>query len=153
LAQPGHQVAQPIGKFRSIEQSLRRPGTVCRMTIETSMRSAAVALLAGLDDRLRAGAQHPFDDEAGRGRSEDRPPPRPGVSLADLDPAARKAAHRLLATGLSPHAYAQAMTILALEEVLDRAEGWERGRHSNDYAVLVFGDPQRDERWGWRFEG
>ena len=68
-----------------------------------------------------------------------------GVPLADLDRAARKAAHRLLATGLSPHAYAQAMTIMALEEVLDRPEGWQRGRHSNDYWVVVFGDPGEDE--------
>ncbi|HZM84664.1 MAG TPA: DUF3500 domain-containing protein, partial [Candidatus Limnocylindrales bacterium] len=66
---------------------------------------------------------------------------------------ARKAAHRLLATGLSEHAYAQAMTIIALEEVLDRREGWRRGRHSNDYWVAVFGDPARDDRWSWRFEG
>ena len=65
----------------------------------------------------------------------------------------RKAAHRLLATGLSDHAYAQAMNIIALEEVLDRREGWRRGRHSNDYWVSVFGHPAGDAPWSWRFEG
>ncbi|MEV4766766.1 DUF3500 domain-containing protein, partial [Micromonospora chokoriensis] len=60
---------------------------------------------------------------------------------------------RLLATALSPSAYAQAMAIIALEEVLDRAEDWQRGRHSADYWVAVFGDPARDDRWAWRFEG
>jgi hypothetical protein len=65
----------------------------------------------------------------------------------------RKAAHRLLATGLSEHAYAQAMSIIALEEVLDRREQWRRGRHSNDYWVSVFGDPAADAPWSWRFEG
>jgi hypothetical protein len=45
------------------------------------------------------------------------------------------------------------MAVLALEEVLDRREGYVRHRHSNDYTVLVFGDPATDERWGWRFEG
>jgi hypothetical protein len=84
---------------------------------------------------------------------EYRPRPRPGISLGDLSGPARKAAHRLLATALSPHAYAQAMTIVALEEVLDRAEGWARGRHSDDYWVVVFGDPGADGPWGWRFEG
>jgi hypothetical protein len=44
------------------------------------------------------------------------------------------------------------MTVLALEEVLDRREGWRRGRHSEDYRVSVFGAP-RDDEWGWRFEG
>jgi hypothetical protein len=36
---------------------------------------------------------------------------------------ARTAAHRLLATGRSGHASAQALVIITLEEVLDRREG------------------------------
>jgi hypothetical protein len=45
------------------------------------------------------------------------------------------------------------MSIIALEEVLDRQEHWRRGRHSNDYWVSVFGDPAGDALWSWRFEG
>jgi hypothetical protein len=45
------------------------------------------------------------------------------------------------------------MSIIALEEVLDRREQWRRGRHSNDYWVSVFGDPTGDAPWSWRFEG
>jgi hypothetical protein len=115
------------------------------------MRTAAAALLGSLPGELRERAQRPVTDAELRWL-EYRPAPRPGVSLADLDRTSRKAAHRLLATGLSPHAYAQAMTIVALEEVLDRQEGWRRGRHSNDYWVVVFGTPGDDE-WAWRFEG
>ena len=81
------------------------------------------------------------------------PASRPGACLAELSGAARKAAHRLLATGLSEHAYAQAMGIVALEEVLDRKEQWRRGRHSGDYWVSVYGDPEGDQPWSWRFEG
>lgn len=113
------------------------------------MRTAALALLDLLPDR--AGLHQPLADQRLRWL-EYRPRPRPGVSLTALDTDARKAAHRLLATGLSPHAYAQAMTIIALEEVLDRAEGWARGRHSNDYWVVIYGDP-REPDWAWRFEG
>lgn len=116
-----------------------------------AMRTAALALLDRLDDRGRALGHRPLDDERLRWLDY-RPVVRPGVSLTDLDPGARKAAHRLLATGLSPHAYAQAMTIVALEEVLDRQEGWRRSRHSNDYWVVVYGDP-REDAWAWRFEG
>ncbi|MGK5440888.1 DUF3500 domain-containing protein [Micromonospora sp. URMC 105] len=116
------------------------------------MRTAATALLATLDEPARAAAGHAFDDQ-GRRWLEYRPRPRPGVCLADLDRAGRKAAHRLLATALSPAAYAQAMTVVALEEVLDRAEGWRRGRHSGDYWIALYGDPNRDDRWAWRFEG
>lgn len=117
------------------------------------MRAAAGALLTALDEPAAQQARHDFDDEPTRRWLEYRPRPRPGVSLADLSGAARKAAHRLLATALSPAAYAQAMAVVALEEVLDRAEGWQRGRHSGDYWVAVFGDPARDDRWAWRFEG
>jgi hypothetical protein len=124
-----------------------------RESAPDAMRSAAAAFVKHLDDRQRAAACHAFSDDAMRRWIEYRPRPRPGISLADLSGPGRKAAHRLLATALSPHAYAQAMTIISLEEVLDRAEGWARGRHSNDYWVVVFGDPGRDEPWGWRFEG
>jgi hypothetical protein len=123
------------------------------VTIGTEMRAAASAFLKSLDEPRRALAGLDFGDDAARRWIEYRPRQRPGACLADFDRTARKAAHRLLATALSPHAYAQAMTILALEEVLDRREGWSRQRHSNDYYVAVFGDPGSDELWSWRFEG
>jgi uncharacterized protein DUF3500 len=117
------------------------------------MRTAAVALLGRLDQGQRALAARPFADDAARRWLEYRPRQRPGACLAELTPAARKAAHRLLATGLSEHAYAQAMGIVALEEVLDRKEQWQRGRHSGDYWVSVYGDPEDGQPWSWRFEG
>jgi hypothetical protein len=117
------------------------------------MRQAASDLLRALPAEAQEQIARPFSDDAARRWIEYRPRDRPGGCVADLDRTARKAAHRLLATGLSPHAYAQAMTIVSLEEVLDRTEGWRRGRHSGDYWVVVFGDPDRDDAWSWRFEG
>ncbi|HEU4426969.1 MAG TPA: DUF3500 domain-containing protein [Pilimelia sp.] len=120
-----------------------------------AMRTAAVALLDALPDAARARVARGWDDPDRRWL-EYRPRRRPGGCLADFDRTARKAAHRLLATGLSFPAYAQAMAIMALEEVLDRQEGWARGRHSDDYWVVIFGDPRDragDIPWTWRFEG
>jgi hypothetical protein len=117
------------------------------------MRAAASSLLASLDGRQRELAARPFADDAARRWLEYRPRSRPGACIAELGGTARKAAHRLLATGLSEHAYAQAMGIVALEEVLDRKEHWRRGRHSGDYWVSVYGDPAGDQPWSWRFEG
>ena len=117
------------------------------------MRTAASSLLASLDGRQRELAARPFADDAARRWLEYRPRSRPGACIAELSGAARKAAHRLLATGLSEHAYAQAMGIVALEEVLDSKEQWRRGRHSGDYWVSVYGDPDGDQPWSWRFEG
>ena len=120
------------------------------------MRAAALALLAALNDEQRALAATPVTDDAARRWLEYRPRRRPGASMARMSETPRKAAHRLLATGLSEHSYAQAMNIIALEEVLDRRERGqqgEHGRHSGDYWVAVFGDPQADQTWSWRFEG
>jgi hypothetical protein len=122
-------------------------------SIPQDMRQHAASLLRGLDAERSTEASRPFADEGARRWIEYRPEPRPGVSLADLDGAGRKAAHRLLGSALSTHAFAQAATVMALEEVLDRVEGGRRGRHSDDYRVTVFGDPEPDGRWGWRFEG
>ncbi|MFI7540643.1 DUF3500 domain-containing protein [Actinoplanes sp. NPDC049599] len=119
------------------------------MTLAHEMREAAATLLATAEGARATAA---FADDDARRWIEYRPRPRPGLSLTELGTAARKAAHRLLATALSPPAYAQAMTVLALEEILDRREGWARGRHSEDYRVIVFGAPG-DDAWGWRFEG
>jgi hypothetical protein len=117
------------------------------------MRTAATALLAALHGDQRALAARSLTDDAARRWVEYRPRPRPGVCVGELDVPTRKLAHRLLSTALSDHAYAQAMAIVALEEVLDRQEGWERHRHSGDYWVAVFGDPAGDGPWSWRFEG
>jgi hypothetical protein len=134
-----------------------RPGwytdAVAADSVPGAMREAAAVLLGALDGPGRDSAALPFSDAGARRWLEYRPLPRPGACLADMDRRARKAAHRLLATGLGDHAYAQAMTVLALEEVLDRREGWVFGRHSNDYRVAVFGDPAGDGPWSWRFEG
>jgi hypothetical protein len=116
------------------------------------MEREAAALLAALDDRQRAEGTRPFEAEADRRWIEYRPQPRPGLVLSDLGTRARKAVFRLVATGLSPAAFAQTMAIIALEEVLDRREGYHRHRHSEDYRILVFSTPG-DDRWAWRFEG
>ncbi len=121
--------------------------------VATTMRAAAAELLAAFDDDQRELAALAFGDVSLRRWLEYRPEPRPGACLAPAMPAARKAAHRLLATGLSEHAFAQAMVIVALEEVLDLRERGRVGRHSGDYWVCVFGDPTADEPWSWRFEG
>ncbi len=132
-------------------EGLRNYGGVPN-SVADDMRAAATVLLSRLDGAARARGQLPFTDDASRRWLEYRPQPRPGVCLADLDRAGHKAAQVLLATALSTHAYAQAVSVMATEEVLDRAEGRRRGRYLGDYWVTVFGEPG-DDRWGWRYEG
>ena len=58
------------------------------------MEREAAAFLADLDDRQRAAAVRSFGDDQRRWL-EYRPEPRPGLLLADMGQATRKAAHRL----------------------------------------------------------
>jgi Protein of unknown function (DUF3500) len=115
------------------------------------MTAATKALLASLPPEPAQLACFPFSDPA-RIRWSYLPGPRPGIALSGLGTPARKAAHRLLATVLSRPAFAQAVTIMALEEVLDIDEQGRRGRRSDGYHVAVFGTPG-DDSWAWRFEG
>src|SRR5256885_10700367 len=122
-------------------------------SLASQMRTAASSLLAALDGRQRELAARPFADDAARRWLEYRPRSRPGACIAELSGTATKAAHRLLATGLSEHAYAQAMGIVSLEEVLDRKEQWRRGRHSGDYWGSGDGGPDSGQPWSWRVRG
>ncbi len=117
------------------------------------MRQEASALLRELDGEQRKLAALEFGDDAARRWIEYRPHPRPGGCLALMSVAGRKAAHRLLAIGLSEHCFAQAMAIVALEEVLDLRERRALDRHGGSYFVTVFGDPSEADVWSWRFEG
>jgi len=122
-------------------------------TVAAQMREAATALLGNFDDEQRQLGSLPFADDAARRWIEYRPEPRPGACLALLSMDGRKAAHRLLATALSDRAFAQALAIVALEEVLDRREAGALNRHIGAYWVSVFGDPAGSDAWSWRFEG
>ncbi len=116
------------------------------------MRDAAARWLDSLDDDQQAAALEPFEADARRDWSY-LPGERHGLALSEMTRAQAKAAHELLAGGLSTHAFAQAVTIAGLEDVLDAIEGGRRKRHRGDYWVVVFGDPTGTEAWSWRFEG
>lgn len=126
------------------------------MSTYQEMAEACRGFLAGLSSDQRAAAVYPFAADDVRRDWTYVPRERAGLSFGELDRRQRKAVHRLLATALSPHAYAQATSIMALEDVLDHREGGGRGRHCTDYWTVVFGDPTPStggEVWGWRFEG
>ncbi len=82
-----------------------------------------------------------------------------GLTLHEMAPHQQRAAMRLLATGLSEPGYVTAATIMGLENVLDRNEGFstgfarDRGRDPGMYYLRVFGDPAGEGPWGWRFGG
>ncbi len=81
------------------------------------------------------------------------PGPRPGLGLGAMTKSQRMLVHQLLELVLSEACHAQLATIMALEDLLDRRESHRSGRHSTDFWVLMFGDPDAEESWSWRLEG
>ena len=81
------------------------------------------------------------------------PRERYGVRLKDMTLEQREAAHRLLASVLSPQGYRKATGVLQLEGILGAIEGRPDRRDPENYWMNVFGTPSAEGPWGWRFEG
>jgi Protein of unknown function (DUF3500) len=123
------------------------------------MTDAARSWLAILTDeqRQQALAAWPSYDE--RHRWYYTPTDHGGLPLVHMSPAQQRRAMQLLATGLSKPGYVTATTIMGLENVLDQVENWqvdwgrERGRDPQLYWLKVFGEPDLQGPWSWRFGG
>ena len=129
----------------------------------TTMAEAARAWLERLDDEQRAAAHWagPADDvsEAERRRWFYTPTDHGGLTMHQQRPAQQRAAMALVAAGLSAAGYVTVATIMGLENILDRADGFtvrfdrERGRDPGLYYLRVFGTPGDTGAWGYRFGG
>ena len=128
------------------------------------MAAAAADWLGSLDPEQRAVAtgSAPSPDaeaDAERRRWFYTPTDHGGLTLGAQRPAQQRLAHRLVASGLSAAGYVTVATIVGLDNVLDRVEGWsvnwgrERGRDPGMYYLRVFGEPGGAAPWGWRFGG
>ncbi|MEJ2886278.1 DUF3500 domain-containing protein [Actinomycetospora aeridis] len=127
------------------------------------MAEAAVAWIGALDDEQRATGVWAWPGskaaDAERVRWYYTPTDHGGLTVHQQRPHQQRAAMRLLSTGLSEAGYVSASTIMGLENVLDRTEGFstgfgrDRGRDPGLYYLRVFGDPAGDAPWSWRFGG
>jgi hypothetical protein len=128
------------------------------------MAEAATAWLDSLDLAQRAVAAGPppgagDEAEAERTRWFYTPTDHGGLTFHEQRPAQHRLVMRLVASGLSEAGYTTVATVLGLENVLDRTEGFtvdfgrERGRDPGRYYLRVFGEPGGQAPWGWRFGG
>lgn len=126
--------------------------------VAADMAERALALLDALSPDQRARAHFDFDD-AERRRWFYTPTDHGGLPLASMNSSQHRFVWRLIASGLSEAGYGAASTIVGLENVLDRLEGFtsdwgrERGRDPLLYWVAVFGEPGPDGAWSWRVGG
>jgi hypothetical protein len=137
--------------------------TATPASVASAMAEAAAAWQETLDDEQ--SAQGVWDWPGSKAAEAERlnwyytPTDHGGLTVHEQLPHQQRAAMKLLATGLSEPAYVSATTIMGLENVLDRTEGFatgfgrDRGRDPGMYYLRVFGDPTGDGPWGWRFGG
>jgi hypothetical protein len=126
------------------------------------MAEAASSWLASLSADQRQKATRGFPDTVERTKWYYIPIDRAGLPLLEQDPQQQRKAYRLAATGLSEAGFATAVTVMALDNVLDQREEWSRaypgrgpnsrGRDPNLFYTIIFGEPGA-KAWGWRFEG
>src|SRR5947209_2801908 len=117
------------------------------------MAQAAQNFWAGLTPEQQKKASFPFDDKE-RFNWHFIPRERKGLPWKDMSPEQQHLAHVFLSSGLSSHGYAEAETIMSLEQVLKELEhGKGPARDPLNYAFTVFGTPGPKTTWGWRVEG
>ncbi|QPC98087.1 DUF3500 domain-containing protein [Qipengyuania soli] len=142
-------------------------------TAHHAMGDAATAFLATLDDDQRKLLVTTLDDEAARTDWSNLPSamyPRTGLPLSALDDRQRIAFHDLMAAAMSGQGYAEATTIMWIDDLLrgiesdrlasgqvpeDRraqAEAVMQSRGSGNYWLRFFGEPA-SARWGWMING
>jgi hypothetical protein len=115
------------------------------------MAAVATNFLAALTPEQRVKATCEFSSDE-RGNWNFVPMPRQGLPLAEMTPAQRQLAGRLLSSPLSQRGYFKATTIMSLEQVLFDLENQAPRRNPERYYVTLFGTPGKDP-WGFRFEG
>ncbi len=129
--------------------------------LEVRLAAAARRLLAALPAEAREQARFAFDDEE---REDVRYAPffLDGARHGELGPEAAARVDVLLAAALSPSGLEKVRRIRALEAVVarkDRGRAFGLGllvarfRDPGRYLVAVFGEPDADSPWGFRYEG
>jgi hypothetical protein len=120
-----------------------------------SIVSKANAFINMLDTAQTEKARYEFENDE-RYNWHYVPRERKGISFNDLTDSQRQAALNLLKTCLSEQGFHKANNIMALENILREVEN--RGpddtyRDPLNYSLTIFGNPDRNNVWGWRLEG
>jgi hypothetical protein len=117
-----------------------------------TMYQAVTSFLSTLDAEQKTIALLPFNSDE-RLNWHYVPQERKGLRYKAMTPEQQKAAHTLLAVGLSKTGYKKVEAIRQLENVLKELENGSPIRDPELYYFTVFGEPTARGTWGWRYEG
>ena len=115
------------------------------------MIESAQRLLSSFDATQRASGFLDFANAQERVKWFYTPTDHGGLPLANMSSTQHRLVHQLLASALSEGGYVTTTTIMGLENVLDRLEGFvagferERGRDPLLYWVSIFGTPSETD--------
>jgi hypothetical protein len=126
----------------------------------TPSLNAANAVLKTLNSSQKTVANLPFQDTS-RVKWSNLPfesTERKGIQLKDLTDTQRLAIHSLLRTVLSQQGYQKFLFIIQYDEGtherLTKAKSPIAQRYGNqNYWFTIFGEPNKDKIWAWKFEG
>jgi hypothetical protein len=126
----------------------------------TPLVNGANAVLKTLNSSQKTVANLPFQDSS-RVKWSNLPfesTERKGIQLKDLTDTQRLAIHSLLRTVLSQQGYQKFLFIIQYDEGtherLTKANSPIAQRYGNqNYWFTIFGEPNKDKIWAWKFEG
>ena len=129
--------------------SLQTTGASTRPVVD-----AAEAFLASLEPERRDGALFGVEDDAWRAWSNVHPfVMRHGVLLEACTPAQRQRALDLVRATCSVRGFELARDVMRLNDALRELTGRDEEYGEWLYWMSVFGQPSRDEPWGWQIDG
>ncbi len=123
------------------------------------LHELAQDFLSTLDHELLEKAQFKINDDE-RYNFNYVPIARKGPTFNDFNPIQKEAAIHLLKASLSEEGFKKTSEIMALENVLmvlgqnkKKMPDGTPMRDALNYHFTIYGKPDKDEFWGWRFEG
>jgi hypothetical protein len=127
---------------------------------QSASLNAANAILASLTSAQKLVANLSFSDTSRR--KWDNVPfgsvERHGIQFKDLSDAQRIGIHSLLRTVLSPQGYQKMLFIIqgdqGIHDRLMKTDSVKGKNYGNqNYWLTIFGEPNKDKIWAWKFEG
>lgn len=116
------------------------------------IREAVQNLLKTLSPEERSAVTFPFQDTE-RQNWDYVPRERAGLKLLDLKEPQQDLVTVLLKASLSAKGVSAAENIILLEQILFEQSQGANFRNPGNYTITVFGRPDAEKPWGWRFEG
>lgn len=141
----------PLSFAYSQQPNGSSPDAIESVAVAQELTQAAQRFLDAVGPTTRA--KFLFQD-AERGNFHFFPIVRRGVPLKDLGVGQQQLAYAMMSAALSHVGNQKALTIMSLGDYLrETDEVPNEYRDSNQYYLSIFGDPQPEGTWGYRFEG